>query len=108
MSLANQPVREYTKKQQLHKVRIKLTQRQMGEISNKVDGQLKERSGNVCELQRKCRGAEAIQRAHITGRKQIDHKTTVNDLLHVCVDCHKWLDETVEGIKYKRLLEEAK
>ncbi|ULL14336.1 hypothetical protein DVH26_07670 [Paenibacillus sp. H1-7] len=101
MNLAHQPVRSYTKEQQLAAKRIKPTQRQMGAISPKVDKQLKERSQGVCEL---CTVDRATQRAHITGWKQIDHKTTVEDLLHVCVVCHKWLDETVEGIQYKKTL----
>jgi predicted HNH restriction endonuclease len=46
--------------------------------------------------------------AHIIGRKQLKEVTTDKDLLHVCVNCHKWLDETVEGIKYKRRLADAK
>jgi hypothetical protein len=43
-----------------------------------------------------------MQMAHLIGRKQIDHVTTENDLWHLCVMCHKWLDETVEGIQYKK------
>ena len=77
----------------------------MGDISAKVDKQLKERSGGVCE---KCDAARATERAHITGRKQLNHKTTVDDLLHLCTPCHRWLDGTPEGIRYKRkLIEEA-
>lgn len=86
-----------------HHKRVKLTQKQKGDISAKVDKELKERSNGVCEL---CRGARASQRAHITGRKQIDHKTTAFDLLHVCVRCHIWMDETPEGIRFKRELKE--
>ncbi|WP_028547209.1 hypothetical protein [Paenibacillus taiwanensis] len=98
-----QPVRAYPKSQQLQRKRIKPTQRQMGNISDKVDKQLKARSGSVCE---RCSAARAVQRAHITGRKQLKHRTTVDDLLHLCTECHKWLDETPEGIRYKRQLRE--
>lgn len=91
----------YSKEQQLYSKRIKPTQRQMGEISPKVDKQLKERSGGMCEL---CTAARAVQRAHITGRKQIDRRTTVEDLIHVCLPCHQWLDESVEGIRYRKSL----
>lgn len=94
----------YSKQQQLHSKRVRPTQRQMGEISAKVDKELKERSGGVCE---RCRAARATERAHITGRKQLKHRTTVNDLLHLCTPCHDWLDETVEGIQYKRQLREG-
>lgn len=93
----------YSKSQQLQSKRVKLSQRQMGAISSKVDKELKNRSGGVCE---RCRAARATERAHITGRKQLTHKTTVADLLHLCTACHDWLDETPEGIRYKRELRE--
>ncbi|MNT05794.1 hypothetical protein D3C72_1404320 [compost metagenome] len=92
----------YSKADQLRSKRVKLTQRQMGDISTKVDKQLKERSGGVCEL---CDAARAAQRAHITGRKQLKHKTTVDDLLHLCTHCHQWLDNTPEGIRYRKNLQ---
>lgn len=94
----------YSKQEQIRSKRVKPTQRQMGDISAKVDKQLKERSGGVCE---RCRAARATERAHITGRKHLTHKTTVNDLLHLCTKCHDWLDETPEGIQYKRSLREG-
>ena len=103
LDLSNQPVRGITKEQQTHRRRIRPTQRQMGAISAKVDSQLKERSGGVCE---RCKSARAVERAHITGRKQLTHRTTVNDLLHLCTKCHDWLDETPDGIRYKRQLKE--
>jgi hypothetical protein len=71
----------------------------MGTISAKVRAQVKERSGGVCELCSRSRGAHM---AHVIGRKQLTEPTTANILLHVCVQCHKWLDETPEGIIYKR------
>lgn len=92
-----------SKASQLYNKPVKLSQKQMGDISAKVDAQLKERSGYVCE---RCRAARATERAHITGRKHLTHKTTVDDLLHLCTKCHKWLDGTPEGIKYKRQLRE--
>nr|WP_036710452.1 hypothetical protein [Paenibacillus pinihumi] len=87
-----------------HKRGAKLTQKQKGDISTSVDAELKARSNNKCELRKRCKGDKAVQRAHITGRKQLDHKTTIDDLFHVCLACHKWLDETAEGIRYKRKL----
>lgn len=70
--LSNQPARTISKYDQVKSIRVKPTQRQMGEISAKVDKQLRARSEGVCEL---CRAAKAVQRAHITGRKQLKHKT---------------------------------
>lgn len=99
-SLHQEPVNDAPKRQYK---RIKPTQKQMGDISAKVDKQVKERSGGICE---RCRAAKATERAHITGRKQLTHKTTADDLLHLCTKCHRWLDGTVEGIQYKRLLRE--
>jgi len=89
----------YPKSEQLATKRIKPTQRQKGNISNKVREQVFERSNGVCE---RCRSQRATQMAHITSRKQIDHITTDKDLIHVCILCHKWLDETPEGIQWKR------
>lgn len=94
----------YSKAYQVRSKRIKPTQRQMGAISQKVDRELKQRSDGLCELRKKCKGAYAVQRAHITGRKQLNHRTTVNDLIHCCLDCHIWLDQDIEGIKYRKSL----
>jgi hypothetical protein len=93
-----------SKESQLHRVRIKPTQKQMGDISQKVDKEVKERSGGICE---RCRAARATERAHLIGRKQIKHKTTAKDIWHLCTACHDWLDETPEGIQYKRSLKEG-
>jgi len=88
-----------SKKSQLFNKRVKPNQRQMGAISNIVREQVLERSDGICE---RCKEQRAVQMAHIIGRKQIKHVTNRNDIIHVCVPCHKWLDETKEGIKYKR------
>lgn len=94
-----------SKKQQLYNKRIKPTQRQKGAISNKVREKVKERSGGICE---RCSSQRATDMAHIIGRKQIDHVTSEKDLLHVCVPCHRWLDETPEGINYKRRIQDER
>ncbi|RJE88595.1 hypothetical protein D3P07_11410 [Paenibacillus sp. 1011MAR3C5] len=86
--------------------RVKPTQRQMGAISAKVDSELKERSKGICEVRVRCNGAQAAERAHTIGRKLISHRTTVNDLFHACKACHIWLDETPEGIRFKRQVRE--
>jgi len=82
--------------------RVKPTQRQMGDISAKVDKQLKARSKGTCEVRGRCKGAPALERAHMIGRRLIERRTTVDDLLHACVACHRWLDGTPEGIRFKR------
>lgn len=96
----------YSKAQQLYRKRIKPTQKQLGDISPKVRKEVRERSEGICEVRVKCAGAMAVQQAHIIGRKQLTHKTTAADLLDSCIACHKWLDETPEGIRYKRKLRE--
>lgn len=81
--------------------RNKPTARQRGAISPKVRQQLAERSQGVCE---RCgRGGVALQAAHVTRRWQIDGRTTVDDLLHLCVPCHVFADTTKEGRDYLRL-----
>ncbi|OAB48491.1 hypothetical protein [Paenibacillus antarcticus] len=81
--------------------RVKLTQKQMGEISLAVDTELKERSHGLCEM---CEKALATERAHLTGRPHLKHKTTVTDLIHLCSKCHDWLDETPEGIRSRNFI----
>jgi hypothetical protein len=81
---------------------VKQTQKQKGDISDKVRKEVKERSGGVCEVQLKCTGAFGLQMAHVIGRKQIAHKTTANDILHSCVECHVYLDTTPDGIQWKK------
>ena len=88
----------YSKEEQLKKNRIKLTQKQKGDISNKVREEVKERSNNICEI---CLRKKAFHLAHITSRKRIEHKTKAKDLLHSCIECHLWLDNTKEGKEYK-------
>lgn len=84
-----------------------LTQKQMGDISDKVRKEVRERSGGICELRVRCNGSPAVQQAHITGRKQLTHKTTADDLRDACIACHRHIDETPEGIRYKRTLQEG-
>lgn len=107
VNFANEPVRSYSKETQLASKRVKHTQRQKGDIRPKVRKEVRERSGGICEVKERCNGAPSVQQAHITGRKQIDHLTTSADLLDSCIACHKWLDETPEGIQFKRKLRGA-
>ncbi|MNW62280.1 hypothetical protein D3C74_403990 [compost metagenome] len=76
----------------------------MGDISPEVDKQLKQRSNGVCE---RCGSKPATERAHLTGRKQLKHKTKVTDLMHLCTECHDWLDETPEGIQCRQFIARA-
>lgn len=94
-------LRPYSKQQQLQSKRVKDTQRQMGNISDKVDKELKDRSQWICEF---CGKKRAEERAHLTGRGHLDSKTTVTDLLHVCKPCHRMLDGTPEGIRMRRAM----
>lgn len=91
----------YSKQQQLQSKRVKHTQRQMGDISDKVDAELKERSQGLCEF---CNKSWATERAHLTGRGHLDEKTKVTDLLHVCTACHRKLDGTPDGICMRRAM----
>lgn len=84
--------------------RVKLTQRQKGDISHQVDKQLKARSHGLCEL---CNAARATERSHLTGRPHLDEKTKVTDLIHLCTPCHDWLDETPEGIRSRNFIARA-
>ncbi|KIL35846.1 hypothetical protein SD71_10635 [Cohnella kolymensis] len=84
--------------------RTKETQKQMGAISAKVRKQVRDRSGGICEVKEKCTGAPATEQAHLTGRGTIKHKTTAADLKDACVECHRWLDSTGEGVKHKKSL----
>ena len=88
------------------KKRTKPTQKQLGDISQSVDEQLKERSGGLCEVRVKCRGTWAVQRAHTKGRRTIERKTTVDDLFDACLACHNWMDQDPEGIRFKRKVRE--
>jgi nitrate/TMAO reductase-like tetraheme cytochrome c subunit len=92
----------YSKEFQTRKNRVKKTQKQRGAITKKVREEVEERSSGVCE---RCYSARALQMAHLVSRKQVIEETTAEILLHVCVSCHKWLDETPEGIQYKRSLQ---
>ncbi|ANY70436.1 hypothetical protein BBD42_31020 [Paenibacillus sp. BIHB 4019] len=82
-------------------------QKKLGAISAEVDAELRERSGEKCEVRERCQGRLATERAHTIGRRLIDHKTAVDDLFHVCKWCHLWLDEQEEGIRFKRSVREA-
>lgn len=91
----------YSKSYQTRGKRVKQTQRQKGEISLSARVEVKERSNGACEI---CDRQRATQMAHITSRKKIGHKTTSQDLIHTCVECHQWLDQTTEGKQFKKNL----
>lgn len=87
------------KSKQLHKLRIKPTARQRGAVSTKVRQQLYERSKGYCE---RCGRRKQLQAAHVTRRWKIEGRTTVDDLIHLCVDCHIWADNTAAGRQWLR------
>lgn len=99
-SLHQEPINSVPKRQFK---RIKLTQKQMGDISAKVRAEVKLRSGGSCEIRKLCKGSEGVHMAHLTTRGQLTHKTTANDLKHACLVCHLWLDGK-DGISYRNEL----
>lgn len=105
-SLANQPAHTITKQQQTARKRVKRTQRQRGAISPRVRQEVRARSKGICEIRMRCNGAHAVEQAHLHGRRLID-ETTSELLKDSCKECHVWLDETPDGIRYKRQLREA-
>jgi hypothetical protein len=96
----------YPKSKQLYKVKVKLSQRQLGDISANVRAEVKIRSGGQCEIRKKCTGAQGVHMAHLTTRSKLTSRTTANDLKHSCVACHLYLDG--EGISYRNELRDAK
>lgn len=54
-----------------HHKRGGMTQKQMGDISDKVRKEVRARSGGICELRIRCHGSPAVQQAHITSRVRI-------------------------------------
>ena len=83
--------------------RFKPTAKQRGAISTKVRKELLECSGGACE---RC-GRKAVHAAHITRRWKLE-RTTVNDLLHLCVECHLWADTTATGRHWLKEQENAR
>ena len=83
----------------------KPNQRKRGAISPSVREEVRNRSKGRCEVRMRCKGAEALEMAHTKSRNTID-ATTASDLLHACVECHRWMDTQPDGIKYKRTLRE--
>ena len=88
----------YSKQAQTKSTRIKMTQKQKGDIAPDVRNRVKERSNGVCEI---CDMDRAQHMAHVTSRVRIGHKTTPDDILHTCIYCHIWLDGTIQGMAYK-------
>ena len=87
--------------------RFKPTAQQRGAISPKTRQKLAERSQRVCEW---CLSERAVHAAHLVRRWQIEGRTTVNDLAHLCLTCHIKADTTAAGREwlqaFKKQLEE--
>lgn len=82
--------------------RYKPTAKARGAISPKVRSELKQRSGGQCERQG-C-GNEAVHAAHVTRRWKLE-RTEVHNVLHLCLTCHIWADQTVEGRAWLKTFE---
>lgn len=111
------------KSKSLYNKPVKLSQKQMGDISDKVRKQVNARTllapKGCCERCLKNRnGYWTLELAHIDSRGSIDHKTTATDLVRLCgpssnsATCHGkahtgagkvWMEET-----QIKLLEESK
>jgi len=95
------------KSKALHSKRIKPKQTTLGAISPKVRQEVRERSGGICEIRERCKGAPAVEQAHIRGRRIIDARTSAAWLRDACKACHTFLDTTGDGAVYKRKLREG-
>src|SRR5690606_14141187 len=74
--------------------RINPTAKQRGDISASVRMKLHERSGGICE---RCLSARATEAAHTLRRWRIKDRTTLEDLAHLCHDCHYDCDNSEYG-----------
>lgn len=88
------PFNPQPKSKAIAKVRIKPSQRQLGEISTKIRQEVKERSNGVCE---RCSMARATDMAHLIRRPQLKEKTHAGLLAHLCRSCHQFCDGSAVG-----------
>lgn len=84
--------------------RNKPTRKQRGHIYDDVRKQLHERSKGICE---RCGRARATEAAHTLRRLDIKVRTTVDDLCHVCTECHKHMDSTLGGKVFKQAFRDS-
>lgn len=91
MNLSSQPLRSVPKPTFK---RNAPTAKQRGDISTKVRRQLRDRSNGVCE---RCLYELAVQAAHSIRRWKVKGETTVNDVAHLCLECHTHCDNTHDG-----------
>lgn len=100
-----------SKEDQLHNKRVKLTQKQKGDISNAVRKIVNDRSAETgyprCEGCHKNKSAcWTLENAHVEGRGSIPNKTTEYDLLRLCGPstqsgtCHHYVESTKQGKQY--------
>ncbi|MDF2651401.1 MAG: hypothetical protein K0Q73_7206 [Paenibacillus sp.] len=94
MNLADQPIRSYSKADQLHNTRQKPSRHAISNLSAKEDKRLKERSNGVCE---KCDRQRATERAHVSRRHNHSVKPVAEDFVHLCSACHRGCDKDREG-----------
>lgn len=78
--------------------RVKSTAAQRGHINQQTRNALKRRSMGLCE---RCGvGSQTLQAAHTVRRWRIESKTTINELVHLCLGCHHWADNTAVGRRW--------
>lgn len=108
MSLANEPIRAVPKPSYK---RFKPTAAQRGLVNKSTRHKLKQRSKGLCE---RCGiGGVPLEAAHTLRRWKVEGKTTINELVHLCIDCHRWADNTSAGRQWllyfrELILEESK
>lgn len=83
--------------------RFKPTAKQRGAITPTTRRKLAERSQGVCEW---CHNERAVHAAHLVRRWQIEGRTTVNHLAHLCLTCHIKADTTAEGRAWLKVFRE--
>lgn len=99
------PVGDYNPAEKPQHKRNRPTAKQRGNISPSVRRQLHERSKGICERCHSVRGQDA---AHTLRRMDIRVRTTVEDLAHLCKECHIYCDSTLGGKVFKQQFRELK
>lgn len=99
-------VRQQAAEKKINHKRGKPTAKQRGSISPSVRKALHERSGGRCERPG-CMN-DAHHAAHVTRRWKLSERTTLKDLLHLCLWCHQFADQTAEGRAWLKSIEEER
>lgn len=81
-----------TKESQL--INVTDSRKSRSELHKDEVKRLKERSNGVCE---KCDRSRASEKAHVERRWRSEGKPTVEDFIHLCINCHRWCDSCDDG-----------